>query len=143
MSHNVTVQTKLDNLGNIEKALRELGVSYQKGDNLRTHSRWGGAPGVKADITFKNNHGDTVGFAKQRDGTYAAVGDFYGGIKVKHPNGVKESLSQMNFTKRMTQMSAVVKVKDAIRKRYGLKRVRYDIQTDGKIRLRLYPRNVR
>tara|TARA_Y100000310_G_C20475188_1_gene712051 strand:+ start:523 stop:951 length:429 start_codon:yes stop_codon:yes gene_type:complete len=142
MSHNTTIQTQLDSQSNIEKALTELGISYQVGEGLTTRSTYRSAPPVKADITFRANNGDTVGFVKKKDGSFECVGDFYSGVKATHPNGLTERLSQDRFVKRMTQMSAVVKVKDAIRRRYGIRSLKYEVQSSGKIRLRITPRNV-
>ena len=144
MSHNTTVQTKLTSKTTLMKALTEMGIAHQTGEGLRTNSTYRTAPPVKADITFKTRNGDTVGFAlNKKEGTYECVGDFYSGIETKYKNGDTEFLEQKKFVNRVTQMSAAVKVKDAIRKRYGIKSVKYQLKKDtGKIHIKIVPKQI-
>lgn len=78
MSHKTTLATKLNNGHYLKCALDKLGFKYKEakpGTKLRTKGHYGVHEEV--DILLENNN-DAVGFNKNADGTYTAVGDFYG-----------------------------------------------------------------
>lgn len=81
MSHKTELKTKLNNKQFLLKALDNMGFNYIEGQNLTTKSRYGVREKVDILITGnkKNNYSDNpIGFKKETDGTYTAVGDFYG-----------------------------------------------------------------
>lgn len=69
MSHWTTVKTKLNNQSVIKKALKRMGFEAQEGDFTITQYGTTEAAQLKID--------DAVGLARQKDGTYAMVGDFW------------------------------------------------------------------
>ncbi|MCP3683995.1 MAG: DUF1257 domain-containing protein [bacterium] len=86
MSHKTKIKTKLNNLEYIKKGMTELGYEYTVGENLKTSGNYG--VNEKVDILIhkigEKPTNDAVGFRKESDGTYTAIGDFYGlGINEK------------------------------------------------------------
>lgn len=78
MSHKTTIATKLNNGHYLKQALDKLGFKFREakpGQKLRTKGHYGVHEEV--DILVENNS-ESVGFNKNADGTYTAVGDFYG-----------------------------------------------------------------
>ncbi len=69
MSHWTTVKTKLNNQSVIRKALKRMGLEAQEGDFTITQYGTTEAAQLRID--------DAVGLARQKDGTYAMVGDFW------------------------------------------------------------------
>jgi len=69
MSHWVTVKTTLDSMEALKKALDRMGLTYQEGDFTIKQ----GGESSKAEIKID----DAVGFSRQKDGTFAMVGDPY------------------------------------------------------------------
>ncbi len=67
MSHQITVESKLKNLGLLKRALKTMGVTNIKEDCVPSHSS------TKCDVVADN----AVGFQKMADGTYQVVGDPY------------------------------------------------------------------
>lgn len=108
MSHKATIKMKINDRATLCQTLDSLGVQYQIADNtngLKITSRYGVQANV--DVLLKKDaHGSNmqaVGFKKNEDGTYEAVGDFYEIGQAKTKEG--ERLDQNSF-------------KDAIGKRY-------------------------
>lgn len=108
MSHKATIKMKINDRATLCQTLDSLGVQYQIADNtngLKITSRYGVQANV--DVLLKKDaHGSNmqaVGFKKNEDGTYEAVGDFYEIGQAKTKDG--ERLDQNSF-------------KDAIGKRY-------------------------
>jgi len=83
MSHKTTIQTELTNRKYLTDALKNLGFTFTEAKEGQTLSTKGGY-GVheKVDILIEGNgnqnYNSAVGFKKKEDGTYMAVGDFYG-----------------------------------------------------------------
>ena len=69
MSHFTKIKTKLTSTEYIKKALDRMGVSYEEGNF--TITQYGKSE--KAEIKMDN----AVGLSRQKDGTWAMVGDFY------------------------------------------------------------------
>lgn len=78
MSHKTELATKLNNGHYLKQALSKLGFKYKEakpGTKLRTKGHYGVHEDV--DILVENQN-EAVGFRKNKDGNYTAVGDFYG-----------------------------------------------------------------
>lgn len=79
MSHKTSINTKLNNKKYLLKALDKMGFQYKEGENLKTKGNYG--VHEKVDILITGNgtksYNDAIGFKKESDGTYTAVGDFY------------------------------------------------------------------
>ena len=82
MSHKATIKMKINDRATLCQTLDSLGVQYQIADNtngLKITSRYDVQANV--DVLLKKDaHGSNmqaVGFKKNEDGTYEAVGDFY------------------------------------------------------------------
>jgi hypothetical protein len=108
MSHKATIKMKINDRATLCQTLDSLGVQYQVADNvngLKITSRYGVQANVdvllKKDVNGSNMQ--AVGFKRNEDGTYEAVGDFYEISGAKTKDG--ERLDQNSF-------------KDAIGKRY-------------------------
>ena len=69
MSHWTTVKTKLNNQSTLRKALKRMGFEAQEGDFKITQYGTTESAQLKID--------EAVGLARQKDGTYAMVGDFW------------------------------------------------------------------
>lgn len=108
MSHKATIKMKINDRATLCQTLEALGIEYEvatETNNLKITSRYN----VQANVDVllkKDSHGSNmqaVGFKKNEDGSYEAVGDFYEISGAKTKEG--ERLSQDTF-------------KDAIGKRY-------------------------
>lgn len=78
ISHKTELQTKLNNGHYLKQALSKLGFNFKEakpGTKLRTKGHYGVHEEV--DILVENQN-EAVGFRKNKDGNYTAVGDFYG-----------------------------------------------------------------
>ena len=97
MSHKTTIKTQLTNKGYLVEALQKMGLQCQIAateNGLETKGRYNVKE--KVDILITGNGTDkfdAIGFQMQADGTYTAIGDFYG---LRDANG--KSLS-MEFLK--------------------------------------------
>lgn len=83
MSHKTEIKTELNNKHYLTKALDDLGFSFreaEEGQKLVTKGRYGVHEEVDilVESNGKINYNGAVGFRKNTDGTYTAVGDFYG-----------------------------------------------------------------
>lgn len=80
MSHKTEIKTQLNNGHYLKQALTKLGFTFKEGQNLTTRGSYG--VHEKVDILVESNgaqnYNGAIGFKKQADGTYTAVGDFYG-----------------------------------------------------------------
>lgn len=82
MSHKTEVKTKLNNLTYLTKGLDKMGIKYtvKEGGELRTRGQYN--VHEKVDILIHEVNGkstnDAIGFQKTSDGTYTAIGDFWG-----------------------------------------------------------------
>lgn len=78
MSHKTELATKLNNGHYLKQALGKLGFKYKEakpGTKLKTKGHYG----VNEDVDILvENQDEAVGFRKNADGNYSAVGDFYG-----------------------------------------------------------------
>ena len=69
MSHWTTVKTKLNSQSVLRKALKRMGFEAQEGDFSITQYGTTETAQLKID--------DAVGLSRQKDGTFAMVGDFW------------------------------------------------------------------
>jgi len=69
MSHFTTVKTTLNNQSILKKALERMGFKVQEGDFTITQYKISESAQLKID--------DAVGLSRQKDGSYAMVGDFW------------------------------------------------------------------
>lgn len=80
MSHKTEIKTELNNGHYLKQALTKLGFTFKEGKNLTTQGSYG--VHEKVDILVESNgtqhYNGAIGFKKQADGNYTAVGDFYG-----------------------------------------------------------------
>jgi len=83
MSHKTEIKTSLNNGHYLKEALTKLGFTFteaEEGKKLITKGHYG--VNEQVDIRIEgngtSNFDGAVGFRKQEDGTYTAVGDFYG-----------------------------------------------------------------
>lgn len=84
MSHKSEVKTCLNNGNYLKQALQKIGLKYkeaEQGKKLQTKGNYGVHENVDILVSGQN---DAVGFRKNDDNTYTAVGDFYG---LKLPDG--------------------------------------------------------
>jgi hypothetical protein len=104
MSHRSVVQTKLNSLHIIKKAIEALGYSYYEGQDLvgSYTSNWS-AEDRKADLIIGIDGRKDIGFKKDADGFFNLVGDFY-----------QVSGGQKGLSDRILQTYNVEFVKDTI-----------------------------
>ena len=69
MSHWTTVKTKLNNQTTVRKALKRMGFEAQEGNFKITQYGTTESAQLKLD--------EAVGLARQKDGTFAMIGDFW------------------------------------------------------------------
>lgn len=80
------LKTSLRNREYIKRALTKMGFSFteaKEGESLTTKGHYGVRE--KVDILVHTNN-DAVGFRQNEDGTFTAIGDFYG---VKSQDGTR------------------------------------------------------
>lgn len=109
MSHKSEIKTELTNRTYLKKALEKLGFKYQEakpGEKLRTQGRYGVHEQV--DILVENND-KSVGFKQNKDGTFTAVGDFYG---MTDTNG--KHISMQDFKGVVTGYSKDAEINDQL-----------------------------
>ena len=121
MSHKATVSMRINDKNTLVKALDLMGLTYKiakTNNGLKSKSRWG----VKADVDIlldkdsKGNDISCVGFKKNSDGSYEAVGDFYDLSSARTKDN--ESISESNF-------------KRAVSKRYQYQKAIDELQAHG------------
>jgi hypothetical protein len=83
MSHKTEIKTSLNNGHYLKEALKKLGFSFteaQADKKLYTKGHYGVHEEVDIRVEGNGSHNfdGAVGFKKKEDGTYVAVGDFYG-----------------------------------------------------------------
>lgn len=109
MSHKSTISLKINDRESLCQALDIMGVKYQVAEQINGLKITSGY-NVQADVDvllLNDSNGrnmKAVGFKRNEDGTYEAVGDFYEISSARTKDG--ESLNQISF-------------KDAISKRYA------------------------
>ena len=97
MSHLTKVKTTLNNKEHLIKALRKMGFNVEVAENgkkLKTKGNYKQVTDV--DILIKGHgskdYNNAIGFAKEEDGTFTAVGDFY---QLKKDNGKTVSMDSI------------------------------------------------
>ena len=102
MSHKTQIKTELKKKKYITQALKELGFQFteaKEGQNLTTVGRYGVHENV--DILIESNgnqnYNKSIGFRKEADGTYTAVGDFFG-LRTADGKSVTETLLRNEVT---------------------------------------------
>jgi len=96
MSHWTKVTTKISDVDALKKALTRMGLEFQEGDFEIT--QYGTTE--KAELRLD----DAVGFSKQKDGTFAMVGDFW---HSKNPKLKKYYSNTGTFSKEMENAYAI------------------------------------
>lgn len=102
MSHKTEIKTELRNKKYLLKALDQLGFTYTEaaeGQKLTTrgHYRVHEEVDILINGNGKVNYDGAVGFKKQADGTYTAVGDFYG-LRTADGKGVSADMLKCEVT---------------------------------------------
>jgi hypothetical protein len=82
MSHKTELKTELRHKRYLTKALKDLGFTFKQaeGNMLVTNGNYGVREKVEILVEGNGNinYNGAVGFKKNEDGTYTAVGDFHG-----------------------------------------------------------------
>lgn len=102
MSHKTEIKTELRNKHYMKEALEKLGFVVEEaaeGKQLTTKGRYG--VHEKVDMLVKSNgtvdYNDAIGFKQNSDGTYTAVGDFYG-LRTQDGRSVSASMMKGEVT---------------------------------------------
>jgi hypothetical protein len=109
LSHKTEVVTKLNNGHYLKQALSKLGFKFKEatpGTKLRTKGHYGVHEEVDILVEAQS---DAVGFRKNADGNYTAVGDFYG---LRLPNG--QSVDARSLTGELTAHSKEAELNDRL-----------------------------
>jgi hypothetical protein len=100
MSHLTKLKTKLNNKEFLLKALTKMGFTYKEGENLKTKGNYNQVHEV--DILIEGNgkqsYNSAIGFKKETDGTYTAVGDFFA-LRDAAGNSISAKSLGVNCTK--------------------------------------------
>lgn len=78
ISHKTELKTELNNRHHLLQALSKLGLKFteaKEGQKLYTKGNYGVKEEVDILLSDKN---EAIGFKQKEDGTFTAVGDFYG-----------------------------------------------------------------
>ena len=114
MSHKATIKMKINDRATLLQTLDALGIQNQVADNtngLKITSRYGVQANVDVLLT-QDAHGhkmNAVGFKKNEDGSYEAVGDFYeiSGAKTKEGERLDQNSFKDAVSKRYTYFKAI------------------------------------
>ena len=122
MSHKSTINMKIDDRATLISTLKMMGISFseaEKTNGLKTECSYQHTIS-DVDIRMENDsHGNdmkSVGFRKEDDDTYTAVGDFWSCRSARTKEG--ESINEATF-------------KDAVSKRYVYLRAVEQLQNSG------------
>ena len=102
MSHWTKVKLQVTDPGILQKALTQMGVKSELGSFTITQYGTSSSAEVQCD--------EAVGFAKQQDGTFARVGDFY------HARTQKLKGYYNNLEKFQQELNVAYGIEDAIQK---------------------------
>ena len=102
MSHKTEIKTELRNKKYLTQALTDLGFTFteaEEGKKLVTKGRYSVHEEVDIVVNGNGNHNyqAAVGFKKNADGTYTAVGDFYG-LQTADGRGVSAEMLKCEVT---------------------------------------------
>lgn len=99
MSHKTEIKTELNNKKYLLRALDKMGFEYEEGTNLTTVGHYGVKEKVDILVTSngKTSTNKSYGFKKESDGTYSAIGDFYG-MRTKDGKSVSAEMLKVNCT---------------------------------------------
>lgn len=108
MSHKTEIETELKSKKYLTKALEALGFKYTEaveGQTLTTKGHY--SVHEEVDILIEGNgninYDGAVGFRKKPDGTYTAVGDFYG-LRTKEGKGLDANFLKCEVTARSKEV---------------------------------------
>ena len=126
MSHFTKVKTKLTSKEYVKKALERMGLSVEEGNF--TITQYGKSEGAELRVD------NAVGMARQKDGTWAMVGDFY---HSKEKNLRKFYGNTGSFSKELSTGYAVEQTKGELSKNsfYCSSNSEGSVGADGKIRM--------
>jgi len=102
MSHKTEVKTELNNGHYLKQALTKLGFTFteaEKNQKLHTKGHYGvhEEVDIRVDGNGTQNYDGAIGFKKQADGNYTAVGDFYG-LRTQDNRSVTASMLKCEAT---------------------------------------------
>jgi len=122
MSHLTRVKTQIKDLESVRAALAEMGLTLEGAGTVA-----GGGRTAPVEALLKVKGGHDVGFARQQDGTYEMVGDWY--------YAGRQLGGQEQFVGRMQQLYGVHKaMAEASLQGYSVERA---TDANGLIRLTL------
>ena len=84
MSHKTTIKTELTNKSYLKQALTKLGFTYteaKQGETIKTTGSYRAGIAevdIRLDTHREKDLKGSIGFKEQKDGTFAATGDFWG-----------------------------------------------------------------
>lgn len=119
MSHKATIKMKITDVDTLKRALDSAGLKYEQAkvtNGLQVNSIYG----VRADVDIKliSDHAgfkmQSIGFHKNEDGSYEAIGDFYEVRGAKTRDG--EPLDQNSFKKAMSKRYAYAEAMSQLEK---------------------------
>ena len=125
MSHFTKVQTQINDLVALKKALDQLGWKYKHDETGCTVRGWRGAT-MKAEMAIDMGKYD-VGVVKQADGTYSLEADWWG---VETTRGLKEE----EVVKELNAKYAYQRVVAAVEEQ-GYTIDQNAVQADGTVKL--------
>ena len=99
MSHKTEIKTELNNGKYLKTALDKMGFKYEEGNSLQTKGHYGVKEKVDILVTSngKQSTNKSYGFRKESDGTYTAIGDFYG-MRTASGDSVSAKMLKVNCT---------------------------------------------
>jgi len=96
MSHKTTIKTELTSKEYLTKALTKLGFNFKECNDCSLVTKGNYGVREKVDVLITDNN-SSVGFRKSKDGTFEAVGDFYG-MRTKDGKYLTEQLLKEQVT---------------------------------------------
>jgi hypothetical protein len=128
MSHFTTVETKINDLVCLKRALEDLGLVYEEGtqNQLATVRGWRGATS-QADMSIKASASYDIGLRQNTDGTYALNADWWG---IEEETQEKQEVLQQ----RILQRYAFHKAKNEAEKQ-GFTIDEEGVEADGTIKM--------
>jgi hypothetical protein len=121
MSHKAMLKMKMNSKDSLLETLKALGISYSVAENLNGLKTECGYSNTISDVDIrleKDSHGSSmksVGFQKNKDGTYTAVGDFWSCRDARTKEGISlgETAFKSTVSERYAYINAIRAFKDA------------------------------
>src|SRR4051794_37184118 len=98
MSHFTTVETKINDLVCLKRALEEVGLTFEEGteNQLATVKGWRGAT-QNAEMSIHVTSKYDIGVRQNADGTYALIADWWG---IEEETNEKQEILQQKIIQR-------------------------------------------